>query len=52
LEFKVKNVKEQRIIFFEMCLERRDKFSDNIRSTQKAGKLFKTLLTSLNFYSY
>ena len=52
LEFKANSVKEQRIIFLELTLERKDKFDDTTRSSPKAGKLFKTLLTSLNFYSY
>jgi len=50
--FTANSVKEQRIIFFEIFLERRDKFSDTTRDTRKTGKRFETLLTSLNFYSY
>jgi hypothetical protein len=39
-------------VFFEISLDTRDKFKSTTRNTQKAGMLFKILLTSLNFYSY
>jgi hypothetical protein len=38
-------------MLLEMSLERRDIFNNAIGSTQKAGKLIKTLLNYVNFYS-
>jgi len=37
LVFKAKRVKQQQIIFYELSLEKTDKFNDTIRSTHKAG---------------
>jgi hypothetical protein len=49
LAFKENSVKQQRTILFEISLERRDKFNDRNRNTDKEGRLIKTLLTYLNF---
>jgi len=46
--FKASSAKHRQIMFFQVLLETRDKFSHTARSTQKAGMLFKTLLIYLN----
>jgi hypothetical protein len=48
---KANSAKQQQTVFFAISLERKDKFIDTIRSTQKAGMLFRTLLNNLNCYS-
>jgi len=45
LVFKASNINQQQVMLFETSLERRGKFSGTIGNTQKAGMLFRTLLT-------
>jgi hypothetical protein len=42
--FKTKSVKQQQIILLEISLGRRDKFSNAIGSTQKAGRLVQNII--------
>lgn len=48
---KTKSEQQQPVMLLEMSLERRDIFNNAVGSTQKAGKLVKTLLNYVNFYS-
>ena len=49
--FKASSVKHWQIIYFWVLLETREKFIHTVRSTQKAGMFFKTLLVRFNWHS-
>ena len=41
---KASSIKQKQVVFFEILLERRGKFNNTKRNTQKTGMFFKTLL--------
>jgi len=42
--FKANSVKQQQAMLLEISLERRDRFSNAVGSTQKAGGLFQNVI--------